>query len=90
MSIWILKNMSIVVTSFLEMYMDSLHGMDISVLSAEFEWGGLVSAMSGLLCAHLNAIGPKSTYNPLYSFKPQGVVLGEWNSKGGTVWRLVS
>ena len=44
--------------------------------SAELEWSGLVNAMSGLLCAHLNAIGAKSTYQPLYSFKPQGVVLG--------------
>lgn len=45
--------------------------------SAESEWGGLVNAMSGLLCAHLNAIGPKSTFQPLHSFKPQGVVLGK-------------
>ena len=45
--------------------------------SAESEWSGLVNAMSGLLCTHLNAIGAKSTYKPLYSFKPQGVVLGK-------------
>ena len=46
-------------------------------VSAELEWGGVVNAMSGLICAHLNAIGLKSTYNPQYSFKPQGVVVGK-------------
>ena len=47
------------------------------VCSAGLEWSGLVNAMSGLLCAHLNAVGSKSTYQPLYSFKPQGAVLGK-------------
>ena len=40
------------------------------------EWPGLVNAMSGLVCAHLNAIGPPSTYQPHYSFRPQGAVIG--------------
>lgn len=48
--------------------------------NAESEWSGLVNAMSGLLCAHLNAIGPKSSFQPLHSFKPQGVLLGNVSS----------
>ena len=55
--------------------------IDFTVLllffSAELEWSGLVNAMSGLLCTHLNAIEAKSTHRPLHSFKPQGVVLGK-------------
>ena len=44
--------------------------------SAESKWPGLVNAMSGLVCAHLNDIGPPSTYQPHYSFQPQGAVIG--------------
>ena len=44
--------------------------------SVESSWPGVVNAMSGMLCAHLNAIGSSSTYNPLHSFKPQGAVIG--------------
>lgn len=44
--------------------------------SADAEWLGLVNAMSGLLCTHLSSIDPTSTYQPLYSFKPQGAIIG--------------
>ena len=33
--------------------------------------------MSGLLCAHLNFIGPTSTYEPTLSFRPQGPIIGK-------------
>ena len=47
------------------------------MFSADEEWPGLVNALSGLLCAHLNVIGPTSTYQPQYSFRPVGPVIGE-------------
>ena len=48
--------------------------------SAEVEWPGLVNAMSGLVCAHLNDIGPPSTFQPHYSFQPQGAIIGIYSS----------
>ena len=50
--------------------------MDVCYPSAEVEWPGLVNALSGLVCAHLNDIGPHSTYQPNYSFQPQGAIIG--------------
>ena len=49
---------------------------NISYCSADVEWPGLVNALSGLVCAHLNDIGPPSTYQPHFSFQPQGAVIG--------------
>ena len=40
------------------------------------EWPGLVNAMSGLVCVHLNDIGPSSTFQPRHSFQPQGAIIG--------------
>ena len=48
------------------------------LLSADTEWLGLVNAMSGLLCTHLNSIDRTSTYQPWHSFKPQGAIVGMW------------
>lgn len=56
-----------------------IHNVLITTLilySAEVEWPGLVNAMSGLVCAHLNDIGPPSTFQPLYSLQPQGAIIG--------------
>jgi len=45
--------------------------------SVESDWAGLVNGMSGLVCAHLNAITTKSSYHPAHSFRPQGTIVGE-------------
>lgn len=59
------------------MYLEYSHRLIKYLYSAEVEWPGLVNAMSGLVCAHLNDIGPPSTYQPHYSFQPQGAIIGE-------------
>lgn len=46
-------------------------------LRTSTQWPGLVDAMSGLLGTHLNAIDPSSTYQPLFSFRPHGAVIGK-------------
>ena len=51
--------------------------VSVSPCSASVQWPGLINAMSGLLCAHLNFIGPTSTYEPTLSFRPQGPIIGK-------------
>ena len=49
-----------------------------------------MNGMSGLLCAHLNAVTLKSSYQPLYSFRPHGAEVGESITNTEIVWIGVS